>query len=167
MENPFQENKLTRPTFLTVLCILTFIGSGWGILSQLFALLGSSLVDSSAQIEQYSAAIDSIEDSGASSFLSGLLSSSQEMLSAALIYAKQIALISLVLYLCSLFGAICMFKLRRIGFWIYAVAQVLMLFVTPCFTGFSLLVVSGMIVGALFTILFIVMYAVNLKYMHR
>ena len=32
MENPFEEqqNQFQRPTFLLVLCILTFIGSGWG-----------------------------------------------------------------------------------------------------------------------------------------
>ena len=28
MENPFNVEKPVRPTFLTVLCILTFIGSG-------------------------------------------------------------------------------------------------------------------------------------------
>lgn len=167
MENPFQENKLSRPTFLTVLCILTFIGSGWGILSQLFALLGSSLVDSSTQIEQYSAAMDSIEDAGTASFLSGLLSSSQEVLQATLMYARQIAVISLVLSTLSLLGAILMFKLRRIGFWIYSAAQVLMLFVTPYFAGFSMLIVVGMLFSALFTILFIILYAVNLKYMRR
>ena len=40
MENPFEEqqNKLQRPTFLLVLCILTFIGSGWGTLSNLFSV---------------------------------------------------------------------------------------------------------------------------------
>lgn len=31
-----------RPTFLTVLCILTFIGSGLGLLGGLFGLLGAS-----------------------------------------------------------------------------------------------------------------------------
>ena len=40
MENPFEEqqNQFQRPTFLLVLCILTFIGSGWGTLSNLFSV---------------------------------------------------------------------------------------------------------------------------------
>ena len=38
MENPFSVEKLVRPTFLTVLCILTFIGSGWGLINNLFQL---------------------------------------------------------------------------------------------------------------------------------
>lgn len=39
-ENLTQENA--RPTFLTVLCILTFIGSGLGIIGGLMGLIGSS-----------------------------------------------------------------------------------------------------------------------------
>ncbi len=38
MENPFNVEKPVRPTFLTVLCILTFIGSGWGLINNLFQL---------------------------------------------------------------------------------------------------------------------------------
>lgn len=37
-----------RPTFLTVLCILTFIGSGLGVLGGLLALIGSSALSSFA-----------------------------------------------------------------------------------------------------------------------
>ena len=39
-------NGQGRPTFLTVLCILTFVGSGLGILSGLFGLLGLSFLSS-------------------------------------------------------------------------------------------------------------------------
>ena len=35
MENPFSAERPVRPTFLTVLCILTFIGSGWGLINNL------------------------------------------------------------------------------------------------------------------------------------
>lgn len=45
MENPFEEqqNQFQRPTFLLVLCILTFIGSGWGTLSNLFSVFYSRI----------------------------------------------------------------------------------------------------------------------------
>jgi hypothetical protein len=36
----------TRPTFLTVLCILTFIGAGFGILGGLIGLAGTSTMSS-------------------------------------------------------------------------------------------------------------------------
>ena len=40
MENPFEEqqNKLQRPTFLLVLCMLTFIGNCCGYVSDLFCV---------------------------------------------------------------------------------------------------------------------------------
>ena len=80
MENPFETNQLKRPTFLTVLCILTFIGSGWGVLSQLFSLLFTNLVDVSAQTEQLNTMMDNMESGAGTSFLSGILSSSQEVM---------------------------------------------------------------------------------------
>ena len=141
MENPFETNQLKRPTFLTVLCILTFIGSGWGVLSQLFSLLFTNLVDVSAQTEQLNTMMDNMESGAGTSFLSGILSSSQEVMQATMMHAKSIAVISLVLSLLSLCGAILMFSLRRIGFYIYTVAQLLLLFVVPYFAGFSMIVV--------------------------
>ena len=48
MENPFEEEKQPnkRPAFLTVLCILTFIGAGFSILSELVVLfMPSSFMD--------------------------------------------------------------------------------------------------------------------------
>lgn len=84
---------------------------------------------------------------------------------ATMMHAKSIAVISLVLSLLSLCGAILMFSLRRIGFYIYTVAQLLLLFVVPYFAGFSMIVVMGMLFSALFTVVFIILYALNLKAM--
>ena len=165
MENPFETNQLKLRTFLTVLCSLTFIGSGWGVLSQLFSLLFTNLVDVSAQTEQLNTMMDNMESGAGTSFLSGILSSSQEVMQATMMHAKSIAVISLVLSLLSLCGAILMFSLRRIGFYIYTVAQLLLLFVVPYFAGFSMIVVMGMLFSALFTVVFIILYALNLKAM--
>lgn len=166
MENPFEEKQVKRPTFLTVLCILTFIGSGWGILSELFSLITSGMVNQNVQMEQYSQAIDQLSDSAASSsFLSNLLSSSQEVVQASMMYSKQIAICGLILSIVSLTGAILMFRLKRIGFCFYTAAQVLMLVVTPIFIGFSWVAMAGVIFSGIFALIFIIMYALNLKYM--
>ena len=58
-----------------------------------------------------------------------------------------------------------MFQLRRIGFYFYTAAQILMLFVLPYFAGFNFMVLAGMLFSAIFAVIFIVMYAFNLKYM--
>ena len=159
MENPFEEKQMKRPTFLTVLCILTFIGSGWGILSELFSLITAGMMNQSVQMDQ-------LADSGvSSSFLSGLLSSSQEVIQASMMYRTQIAVCGLILSVISLIGAVLMFRLKRIGFYFYTAAQVLMLGITPIFIGFSLITITSLIFSAIFALLFIILYAVNLKYM--
>lgn len=167
MENPFEEqqNKPLRPTFLLVVCILTFIGSGWSILSNLFSVFTAGLMNSTMNMEQYSNMVGEMENGGASSFLSGFLNSSMEVLQVTAAHAREIAVMQLVLSLVSLLGAILMFRLRRMGFYLYTAAQILALFILPYFAGFSSLVIIGMLWSALISIIFIVMYAVNLKYM--
>lgn len=160
-----QQNKLQRPTFLLVLCILTFVGSGWGLLSNLFSIFTNGLLDSSMQIEQYSSMMGELENSGSGSFMSGFLNSSMDVMRATAAHALEINIIQFVLSLLSLLGAILMFQLRRFGFYLYTTAQILSLFVLPYFAGFSTLVILGMLWGALLSLIFIVLYAVNLKYM--
>lgn len=167
MENPFEEkqNSPVRPTFLLVICILTFIGSGWSVLSNLFSIFTSGMMDSSLQMEQYSNMMGNIEGSASSSFLTGFLNSSMEVLQATAAHAREIAVMQLVLSVISLLGAIMMFQLRRFGFYLYTAAQILALFVLPYFAGFSTLVVIGMLWSAFISLIFIILYAVNLRYM--
>lgn len=167
MENPFEEkqNSPVRPTFLLVICILTFIGSGWSVLSNLFSIFTSGMMDSSLQMEQYSNMMGNIEGSASSSFLTGFLNSSMEVLQATAANAREIAVMQLVLSVISLLGAIMMFQLRRFGFYLYTAAQILALFVLPYFAGFSTLVVIGMLWSAFISLIFIILYAVNLRYM--
>ena len=161
MENPFEEqqNKLQRPTFLLVLCILTFIGSGWGTLSNLFSVFTAGLTDSSMQMEHYSSMLNGMDQGAGSAMLSDILNSTMASLQATFVHAREIAVVSLVL------GAILMFQLRRLGFYLYTAAQILMLFVLPYFAGFNFMVLAGMLFSAIFAVIFIVMYALNLKYM--
>lgn len=170
MENPSEEqqNGRQRPVFLTVLCILTFIGSGWGILSNLFSIFTADMLnDSYIRMEQYSTLMGEIEDKGLPSFWANFLSSSMEMAQIAMVHAREIATMQLMLGMVSLLGAVLMFCLRRVGFYLYAAAQVLMLLVFPYFAGFSPIVIVSLFGSALFTVVFIAMYAVNVRYMGR
>lgn len=167
MENPFEENKSQRPAFLMVVCILTFIGSGWSILSNLFSLFTADFFNGNMQIEQYSNMMGNMEDQGVSSFLSGFMNSSMEVLQITTLHAKEIAVFQLILSVISFVGAILMFQLKRLGFYLYAAAQILMLCIMPYFAGFSIVVISTMLMGGLGALLFIILYAVNLKHMNR
>ena len=107
-------------------------------------------------------------DQGAgSAMLSDILNSTMASLQATFVHAREIAVVSLVLSVISLLGAILMFQLRRIGFYFYTAAQILALFVLPYFAGFSMYVLIVMFFSGLISLLFIILYAVNLKYMTR
>ncbi|MEG0796794.1 MAG: hypothetical protein RR397_09885 [Odoribacter sp.] len=167
MENPFEEKKVQRPTLLIVLCVLTFIGSGWSVLSNLFSMFTAGLMNSNMQMEQYSNMAGQMEDGGVTSFLSGILNSSMEVLQVTIAHANEIAVMGIVLSVISLLGAVMMFQLKRLGFYLYTASQILALFILPYFAGFSIAVLIGMLSSGLFAILFIILYAVNLKYMNR
>ncbi len=133
MKNTVEPVK--RPGLLTVTCILTFIGSGLGLLSYLLLTVAFGVMVG---------VLDSIPGMGA-------------------IAAGGIGLfiVSLILSAISLYGAIQMWKLKKLGFYLYTGAQVLMLIVPMIFVQGA----SFSFVGLFFTALFIALYAINLKVM--
>jgi len=124
MEEQNVQTTNQRPTFLTVLCILTFIGSGLALLFSLIGLVAAGAIESFASYLPVGV--------GGGIFKSILL---------------------IVLIAGSLYGAIQMWKLKKLGFYIYAAANVI------------LLIMSFGIMGLIFTALFIVLYGLNLKHM--
>lgn len=147
MENPFEEEQESRkrPVLLTVLCIFTFIGMAFSILS---ALVLSFMPDtfSSAMQEQFAQMMGE---------------ETAEEMAAAIVSGMRSAPYLLVLYIINLFGAIQMFRLRKMGFFIYVVAQVL-IWILPVVMGAPAM---SLIMPAIWTTLFIVLYATNLKFM--
>jgi hypothetical protein len=124
MEEQNVQTTNQRPTFLTVLCILTFISSGLGVLFGIIGLVAAGAIESFSQY--LPVGIDG-----------GVFKS----------------IISLVLVAASLYGAIQMWKLKKLGFYIYAAANVI------------LLIMSFGIFGLIITAAFIVMYYLNVKVM--
>lgn len=118
-----------RPTFLSILCILTYIGSGLYILGALITTVLSGVLEAiGTQIPSELSML--IPDTG--------------------LFAGIIILLAAV---ASLVGAIKMWKLQKIGFTIYAIAQVVML------------VAAFGVMSLIFTGLFIGLYFMNLKHM--
>ena len=126
-------------------------------------LFTADLMNSNMQIDTYSSMMGDVEDN---SLATQMFQSTMETFQTTAIHAKEIATMNLVLSLMSLLGAILMFNQRRLGFYFYAVAQVLMLFVIPYFAGFSMMTVIGTVGSGFITLIFIILYAVNLKHMH-
>ena len=136
------ENNKKRPVSLTVLCILTFIGSGFSALSN---LSWAMMYDTFLEI-----------------VLSNDSEIMQQMAETIMATNKMMFLTDFFLYAGSIAGAILMLNLKKLGFHIYAVSNVL-LALTPAFF------VEGQGINFLglgfITIPFIVLYALHLKHL--
>jgi hypothetical protein len=131
-----------RPTSLTVLCVLTFITSGAGCISALLTpVFSDALIEVLKSTPNYDDAF---------------LSETIKLLKAGWGYY-----ILLFLFTCSsLIGAILMWKLKKIGFHFYALANLAILFLPTFFLG---MVISWS--GILMVAGFIGLYAFHLKHM--
>ena len=139
--NLLNENEIPkRPTFLTVLCILTFISSGLGCLSALITPLFSDLM------------INFLKSTP--NYDETVMGQTISLLQAGWIFY----LISFVLALGSLTGALLMWNLKKIGFHFYALSNLGLLFVPMVMLG-----VTISWEGILLTSSFIALYTLNIK----
>jgi len=138
-ETPMEENK--RPGFLTFLCVLTFIGSGATLLSNLITPVFLPIF------------MDAIRSN---SMFANLIETYEQMLEIPIWQYYFLAIFCAT----SILGAIYMLKMKKIGFHIYAISQVVQICIGQFIMGgafkpsfFSLFV----------TLLFIGLYAVYYK----
>jgi len=157
-EDVFAENKPQgRPTFILVLCILSWVGIGFGLIFGMYTLWVARLT---------SGIYDSFNGPNAL----GVFTDSPEWQYAmrAAKYAWTFALIGVVSNLLCLAGTIVMFNMKKVGFYIYTIAQItpiIIYFVIMNSLAFSNWVgFSGFFVYFI-NIAFVVMYGLNLKYM--
>lgn len=166
-EQKTQEGAPARPTVLTVLCILTFIGSGWGIVSNLnsyrHAGLSSEVVSTVLDSAQTQIRKEAEGNPGAD-IADRMLSGAREMADPFKI--RKNALYSLIACMLTLGGGFLMFQLRKLGFWVYLLGTGVSVMAPLVVFGTDNIV--GIIMGSgtgLIGVVFCVLYAVNLKHM--
>ncbi len=153
-----------RSTFLTVLCILSFIGSGGGFLYSVYqyATFESTYP---AQMEKLTLAMEQFEEAGIDS---GFLYSSAENGMVALEKMSQnLELISgsqCLVMLLSLFGAFLMFKMKKNGFYLYTLVNYFGLLLPLVLIDFDA-ALTNVIISGVVTTIFVIMYGLNLKQM--
>ncbi|HLO80940.1 MAG TPA: hypothetical protein VK166_08280 [Chitinophagaceae bacterium] len=166
METAVEPKK--RPDFLTVLCVLTFIGSTWGIFSGLTNYNNADVMaEMSRQMieEQKDKAMDKAVTADQKSFMNKMFSGANELMDT--VKVKQNSLFSIMSNLLTLIGAVLMFRLKRAGFGIYVlgiavfIAAPLVIFGLSNIFGWLMTFVLGVI-----GILFIILYRLNIKYMN-
>jgi len=171
MEDQLEEmtpNKV-RPTFLTVICILTFIGSGWGIISGITNYVSADTVgETKVQMEEaMDDAMDDMDDAEMSEeqleMVENIIGGFTESITPDNI--RNGALVSIFSCLLTLAGAILMWNLNKKGFYLYILGIAILIV--------GMVLVYGGLMGAItavgsgfFGVVFIILYGVNLKEMN-
>lgn len=144
-----------RPVFITVLCILTFCGAGIAIFSSLFSIL---------TVGQLESTMNEMNDVFNDTNIGMDFGNSYR-------WMKISYFLNLIGSLLCLVGALFMWKLNKLGFYIYIVGQILpMIGSYMTINSVSMGVFAGLgvivtIIGMMFPIAFIIMYGLNLKHM--
>jgi hypothetical protein len=138
---PTPETNPKRPVLLTILCILTFVGGGLNLVSSFLICLFYNAFQA----------------------IAGDISKSFDLPSMDMILNAKPAffLVSSFFYAFSVFGAFEMWKLRKRGFHLYTISQILLVMMPMYFFGLSVPSYPDII----FSGIFILLYSVNLKHM--
>mgnify|MGYP001293446563 FL=1 len=147
MENQTTPEAPKRPQFITVLCVLTFIGSGFSFLSQIISFaLYSKIPDLFYQMSNIMGGeIGELYIKTAELFVN---------------MPRYYFLILAAVYVISIIGAFLMLLLRKIGFHLYTISQILYL-------GLPLLIIHSPfnVPNLLLSMIFVLFYARYLKLM--
>lgn len=159
-----EETEKKLPAFLKVLCILTFVGAGLGILGAIYAMFMQGftlrMLENSNGVYQNNPFLAAFDNSAYIAALKkwGQINNLLALLGSAL----------------CLFGALMMWKLKKSGFFLYVGGQILPFIgmyglmggLMPNSGGaFAGLALFGQIFAIIFPLGFIIMYGVNYKHL--
>ncbi len=157
-----------RSDFLTILCVLTFIGSGIGVLSGINNYREADLT-SALMREQMQRSREEVKektkDAQGAEFADKIIDKTMAVAQPEKI--KQFSIAAIICNLITFAGAALMFRLRKSGFWVYVLGT-LALVVSPFFIyGSGNFLSWGMsFVMGLIGVIFILLYARNRRLMH-
>jgi hypothetical protein len=158
-QDTFLEEPKKLPDMLNVLTILTFIGSGFALLFQLYySFNAKKFYDLTIANQDKMAEAPSWAKSMQGPDPIGVATRTYENRTA-------ILLLGVVAVLLCIYGAIQMRQFKKNGFYIYAVGEILPTISTAIFIGGAALSGFGLIFTLFFTALFIILYATQLKYL--
>lgn len=153
-----------RPTFLTVLCIITFVVSGLMLLSTIWSFITYDPENQEYMIEESLIAMEQMVNESGGVFGDDFIENYKTTLYEQIEYATPLNLISLFSVLLSLMGAILMYRMKRIGFHIYVASKLVGMAPLFMLTLNQILGIGYGVMGVL-TLVFVILYAVNLKHL--
>lgn len=150
-----------RPTFLTVLCMLTFLASAYGIYSGITSYTTADTFSGVVQsgFDKAKKELNTAETKS----VAGIFNSISDAMDSEKI--KKNALGSLLSSILCAIGAFFMWNLQKKGFWIYVLGTVVGIVVPLVVFGGGLMGLAASASSAFFGVLFCILYVVNLKHL--
>jgi hypothetical protein len=160
--DPFELEPRKRPVFLLVLCILTFVYSGFSVCSNIYSYVtaGAAAIDMQKSKKQIN---EGMKQDGAPKEIANFVGDMADLMTEKNI--KNLALGSFTAALLCLIGALLMFQLNKKGFAFYVAGTVVGIVVPILVMSSNLFAIIGTVVAGIVGAAFCVMYGVNLKAM--
>lgn len=133
-----ENNNGQRPVFLTVVCILSFVGIGLAVIGYITALAGMGVASSAIS--------------------NAMAKAGTSMVAPSVGLTWAYIIVGFICVIVQLMGVIKMWKLQKKGFMLYTVAAVVSVIMSFIYSGFSF-------AGVIFPAAFVAMYYANLKAM--
>ncbi len=169
-----EELEVKRPTLLTVLCILTFVGSSYSIAGSVYSYAAAHMLSVKIHqaIENGKSKSVNINDSprsvnkkSGSVKMRGFMKGMEKVYDENNMRTKAIADILAALF--TLGGAILMWWRKRSGYFLY-IAGILIGIAVPFYLyGTNLMAVGISSFGSFFGLIFIALYSLNLSYFKK
>ncbi|TND02853.1 MAG: hypothetical protein FD123_4000 [Bacteroidetes bacterium] len=156
-----------RPTLLTVLCILTWVGSGIAIVMLFLAKAALSVVSSGAEAmgNLGAAMAESAGESGSAA--SAEMSKAMSEVDKVAANFGTYLIVGIICALLCIVGSVMMWKLKKTGFYVYVAGELGAPIAAIVLLGTGYAMEGGMMIASTFVlpILFVVLYGLNLKHM--
>lgn len=154
-----------RPLFLKILCILTFIGSGYGIINSAITYfkaddIAKIFTEAKSQVNEDIKRKNSRNPEKVS-FVSKIMNNASEISTPENLRKTSIG--NFITSILSLLGALLMWRLRRVGFYVYVLGTIISIILPFYMFGSNLLTnISAGFLGFI-GLLFVIFYAMNFK----
>ena len=162
------QGEASRPAFLTVLCILTFLASAYYFFTSLVGIFISKDFDTNEwdTLSEQVAESMSDADETTSQMMQSAMEALAETTAKTIENATVLGLITMLVAVLSAFGAYEMYKLNRRGFGIYAAAKFIGIVVPLVILGANMVTLIGYTVALIAGLIMLFLYSINRKYMH-
>jgi hypothetical protein len=166
-DDDFMKPASTRPVFLKVLCMLTFIGSSYGIVNSAITWFNADSINR-MMVEKKKEIIEDVnrknqKDKEKVNFATRIMSDVSSITTPENLRRSAISNASAAV-IC-LFGAILMWKLKRAGFYLYVLGTLVGIILPFYLLGNNFVTNLQAAFLSFIGILFVIFYAMNLKSM--